>query len=96
MDYHTFERNALAAGVLLRTQLALKTGALVVADTTVPQPLAAAKVTQPILDALEAVGGAGTVTWRVERLDNGTKRIHASQPLATARIREGWDAYAAA
>jgi len=96
MDYHAFERRALATGVLVRTQLTLKTGVLVVADTLVGQPLAQACVTTPIADAVAAAGGTGPITWRVERMSDGTKRVHASAAVARVRAMEGWDAYAAA
>lgn len=96
MDFATFEAAALARGALLRTQTALRTGAQVVADTRVDQPLVAPCVTQPILEALANLGGTGDVAWRIERLADGTKRIHAAQPIAQTRAREGWDALAAA
>lgn len=96
MDFATFEAAALARGALLRTQSTLRSGAQVVADTRVDQPLAQPCVVQPILDALAAMGGEGAVSWRVERLSDGTKRIHAAQPIAQNRAREGWDALAVA
>lgn len=96
MDFATFEAAALARGALLRTQSTLRSSVQVVADTRVDQPLAQPCVVQPILDALSTMGGSGDVSWRVERLADGTKRIHAAQPVAQTYARQGWDALAVA
>jgi hypothetical protein len=96
MDYADFERKALGTGVLVRAHTTTKNTTLVVADTNLAQPLAQATVTTPILEALAKAGPLGAIHWRVERLGNGTKRIHASAAIVRERTVDGWDAVQAA